>query len=307
MLPPNSFIGAGEAVAASVGIGCLYVGSLYAIGNRRLVRCQWNRNHPEVIVDRLRAASVVTVLLPIMLWALFAQHGLLGHVTSWSASMAAMLRLLGVGWTSARQVLAATLLPLLHTMLLFLGPLVSEWQTGELKTTIRLLDFSNADTTQHLISLRNYVVGPISEEIVFRACLGALLAQTHMSTTAAVLSSSLIFAHAHHAWEMYARNRHRPNALRVALAQTAFQLFYCAVFGSYTMMLFLRTGHVLGAILSHAFCNIMGLPDIGQLFTESGRLRMLSVYLLGIALFVLTYTTLLDPTIYDSVYWTVVA
>jgi membrane protease YdiL (CAAX protease family) len=39
------------------------------------------------------------------------------------------------------------------------------------------------------------------------------------------------------------------------------------------MLLFLRTGHILGAILVHSFCNAMGLPSIRHLFTKDGHLH----------------------------------
>ncbi|RKP26700.1 hypothetical protein SYNPS1DRAFT_27378 [Syncephalis pseudoplumigaleata] len=309
-----------EALWGGVGIGSMFVGGLYVLGNRRLVACHWNRDHPQVIMDRIRAVFITCVVVACLLSWLFLQRGVVTRVATRllqsstthqpASELDALLAIFGLHWLApARRMLMATTWPLLHTMLLFLGPLVVRWQDYRER-------MANYDADEHpsyghthrwRIRLRNYVVGPLSEEFVFRACLGALFAQTALSTTSIVFLSSWLFglAHVHHAWEMYAKTRTQKNALRIALARTGFQLAYCTVFGSYVMLLFLRTGHLIGPILSHAFCNIMGLPDCSRLRTADGRwdIGMLTVHLLGVLLFIMTASTLLDASLYHSIYW----
>lgn len=43
-----------------------------------------------------------------------------------------------------------------------------------------------------------------------------------------------------------------------------FQLGYTTVFGFHCAFLFLRTGSVYPPLMSHVFCNFMGLPDLGN-------------------------------------------
>lgn len=50
-------------------------------------------------------------------------------------------------------------------------------------------------------------------------------------------------------------------ALKRGILQAALQATYTAVFGWYASFLFLRTGSLLGPTLSHALCNVYGLPN----------------------------------------------
>ncbi|KAI9598327.1 hypothetical protein BDF19DRAFT_230359 [Syncephalis fuscata] len=300
-----------EALWGGFAIGGLFVGSLYALGNRRLVACHWNRDHPKVIMDRLRAVLITCVVVAAVLSWLCMQRGVVDrtmNLTRDSNKLNSILYLFGLHWLSPlSRIFIATIFPLLHTMLLFLGPLVVNWQDYCKESEYKPPYTPYVDANRWRIRLRNYVIGPICEEFVFRACLALLLAHTSFSTTSIVLLSSWIFglAHVHHAWEMYARTRTQKNALKLALVRTGFQLGYCTIFGSYVMLLFLRTGHLIGPILSHVFCNIMGLPDCSRLRHSDGRwnLVILGAHLLGILLFVTTASTLLDASLYRSIYW----
>ncbi|KAI8053966.1 hypothetical protein BDF22DRAFT_682264 [Syncephalis plumigaleata] len=269
-----------EALLGGITIGSVFVGGLYALGNRRLVACHWNRDHPQVIMDRIRAVFISCGLVAVVLGWLFLRRGVVTRMiipvqqsstTSTSVTeLDVLLHIYGLNWLAPlKRMLMVTIYPLLHTMLLFLGPLVVHWQDYRDDRNNPVERPIYIDSNRWRIRLRNYVVGPISEEFVFRACLGALFMHANFSITSTVLISSWIFglAHVHHAWEMYARTRTQKNALKIALARTGFQLVYCTVFGSYVMLLFLRTG----PILSHAFCNIMGLPDCSRLRTEDGH------------------------------------
>jgi hypothetical protein len=66
-----------EALLGGFAIGSLFVGSLYALGNRRLIACHWNRNHPQVIMDRIRAVLVTCVVVAALLCWLFFRRGVL--------------------------------------------------------------------------------------------------------------------------------------------------------------------------------------------------------------------------------------
>ena len=89
------------------------------------------------------------------------------------------------------------------------------------------------------IYLRNLVVGPLSEELVFRACLVPLLLSADFSLAFAVGISPLFFglAHLHH---LHRRVTHDHVPFASALATSLFQLAYTTLFGAYAVTSFLR-------------------------------------------------------------------
>uniref|UniRef100_A0A674GSL2 CAAX prenyl protease 2 n=1 Tax=Taeniopygia guttata TaxID=59729 RepID=A0A674GSL2_TAEGU len=88
--------------------------------------------------------------------------------------------------------------------------------------------------------LRNQVVAPLTEELVFRACMLPMLVPC-TGPGPAVLACPLFFgvAHFHHVIEQL---RFRHGSVGSIFMAAAFQFSYTAVFGAYTAFLFLRTG-----------------------------------------------------------------
>ncbi|CAM9124294.1 unnamed protein product [Choristocarpus tenellus] len=109
-------------------------------------------------------------------------------------------------------------------------------------------------------SLRNLLVGPVTEEVVFRGCSVPLLLGAGVKRGVIIWLSPLIFgiAHLHHAYEWIRQGRRLAN---VAVA-VAFQMTYTSIFGAYAVFIHLRTGHLLSSVLVHSFCNLMGIPDL---------------------------------------------
>ncbi|KAJ1458032.1 hypothetical protein M885DRAFT_416665, partial [Pelagophyceae sp. CCMP2097] len=91
------------------------------------------------------------------------------------------------------------------------------------------------------------VIGPATEEVVFRSCMVPLLLETDLGLGRTIFCSPLFFG--------------RANA-GMALLETAVQFAYTTLFGAYTTFVFVRTGHVAAAVACHVFCNVMGLPDL---------------------------------------------
>lgn len=50
-------------------------------------------------------------------------------------------------------------------------------------------------------------------------------------------------------------------------------LTYTTLFGWVSAFLYVRTGFVVAAILCHAFCNFMGVPQFGDALTGRHRTR----------------------------------
>jgi hypothetical protein len=109
-------------------------------------------------------------------------------------------------------------------------------------------------------NIRNLVAAPICEEVVFRSCVLVLLVAGEWDFGSCVFLSPFLFgaAHLHH---LLNHVRSRGLSFKMGLLVVGFQLFYTTVFGAYASFLYLRTGHTLGIVISHTFCNLMGFPE----------------------------------------------
>ncbi|XP_005752809.1 CAAX prenyl protease 2 [Pundamilia nyererei] len=103
-------------------------------------------------------------------------------------------------------------------------------------------------------------------------------------------------AHFHHVIELL---RFRQGTLLGIFLSAVFQFSYTAVFGAYTAFIFIRTGHLIGPVLCHSFCNYMGFPAISTALEHPYRLTVLSSYLLGVLLFFLLLFPFTDPSYYS--------
>ncbi|XP_007171104.2 CAAX prenyl protease 2 isoform X6 [Balaenoptera acutorostrata] len=141
-------------------------------------------------------------------------------------------------------IFPAALLPLLLTMILFLGPLMQlsmdcscDLADG-LKVVLAPRSWARCLTDMRW--LRNQVIAPLTEELVFRACMLPMLAPC-TGLGPAVFTCPLFFgvAHFHHIFEQL---RFRQSSVGSIFLSAAFQFSYTAVFGAYTAFLFIRTG-----------------------------------------------------------------
>jgi len=120
--------------------------------------------------------------------------------------------------------------------------------------------------------LRNLIVAPITEEIVFRGLIIVVSVASHClesngtsvnmrfsSLTVALLCPVYFsIAHFHHMYEQIRTG----TAVMPACGMTAVQMTYTSIFGVIAGILLVRTGSVVSCIISHIICNTMGLPDI---------------------------------------------
>lgn len=81
-------------------------------------------------------------------------------------------------------------------------------------------------------------------------------------------------AHIHHFYEKLLNGIELKNAI----LSTMIQFIYTSIFGFIATLLFMRTGNICCAIVSHMICNYIGLPDIGFLFTASLNLNSINSY-----------------------------
>ena len=107
---------------------------------------------------------------------------------------------------------------------------------------------------------RNFVAGPITEEILFRSVLVPVHLLAKISPTKIVFLTPLYFgiAHVHHFYEFTLTHPHTP--LSGALLRSAFQFGYTSIFGWLATFVYIRTGSLYSCIIIHTLCNWIGLP-----------------------------------------------
>lgn len=271
------------SVVCCLLLACSYVGSLY------VWRSELSRDHPTVIKRRFTSVLVVSGLSPLFLWTWREFTGV--------ETGSSLLALMGI---RLEGLIPAIVLPLLLTMVLFLGPLMQlamdcPWSFID-GIRVAFDPWFWTLCASDMRWLRNQVVAPLTEELVFRACMLPMLVPCAGPLTA-IFTCPLFFgvAHFHHVIELL---RFRQGTLSGIFLSAVFQFSYTAVFGAYTAFIFIRTGHLVGPVLCHSFCNYMGFPAISTALEHPQRLSVLSSYLLGVLLFLLCLFPFTDPTYY---------
>nr|XP_033810845.1 CAAX prenyl protease 2 isoform X2 [Geotrypetes seraphini]XP_033810846.1 CAAX prenyl protease 2 isoform X2 [Geotrypetes seraphini]XP_033810847.1 CAAX prenyl protease 2 isoform X2 [Geotrypetes seraphini] len=197
-------------------------------------------------------------------------------------------------------ILTAAALPLLLTMVLFLGPLIQlsldcPWDLFDGIKVVFDPRFWGVCMTD-MRWLRNQVIAPLTEELVFRACMLPMLIPC-TGLQPAIFACPLFFgiAHFHHIIEQL---RFRQGTMISIFLSAAFQFSYTAVFGVYTAFIFIRTGHLIGPVLCHSFCNYIGFPAVCSALDHPQRMTLLLFYFVGVLLFLLLLHPMTEPALY---------
>jgi len=297
-----------------------YVGSLYISKSARLVfkkvfvrplhegeqRAKeyderW-RDDPDVIRARMTAVGLSTVS------SCVAVIGLVWKLLGWGGKelpFAIETCIARLGFANG-STWPQTVLPCLITPVLYSGSLFAEFLSGRLPLQ------RNWSLHRSLLPMittwqgwRNYIIGPITEEVVFRACTLTVYHMAGASRKKMIFLTPLLFgfAHIHHAWDIFNRYGRTKAAAKRALLATAFQLSYTSLFGFHAAYLFLRTGSIIPPLTSHIFCNLMGLPEIGYelMAFPNRRTAIKMAYILGILGYV--YTLKRWTHVEDCLYW----
>ncbi|XP_022767104.1 CAAX prenyl protease 2 [Durio zibethinus] len=220
--------------------------------------------------------------------------------------------LFGVYGIRSDHIWQAVLFPLFLTNLMYAGSLmlksillVNKWkehrnQDGRpllcsIKST--LLSFSDqmSSVASNVLFWRNLVVAPLTEELVFRACMIPLLLCGGFKAYNVIFLCPTFFslAHLNHMMEIYGRHNY---SLVKASMVVGLQLGYTVIFGSYASFLFVRTGNLIAPLVAHAFCNYMGLP---VLFVP--RKGIVSVaFVAGMISFALLLFPITRPDLYND-------
>ncbi|KAK7103769.1 hypothetical protein V1264_018604 [Littorina saxatilis] len=140
-------------------------------------------------------------------------------------------------WFGLTLIFAAVF-PLILTMILFLGPLYLHYMDGVFRLYLEPRYWSNS--IRNYVWVRNHIVAPFSEELIFRATMLPFLVPA-FGVGWSIFLCPLFFgvAHFHHMIERVIRGQAE---VADALKQTVFQICYTTVFGAYSAFLFTRTG-----------------------------------------------------------------
>ncbi|GAB7344100.1 hypothetical protein MBLNU457_2003t2 [Dothideomycetes sp. NU457] len=259
------------AAALTVFYTIFFVAPFYLSKSLR-VNTRVNRNSPASIKARARSVFWVSVTCTVITAAVLAIYG--------RANLLEVLRLLGLFPINLFDVIRSLLL----TAILFAGPLFEEGIVeGNWRAWLSIGSFKR-EVIDNLVTFRALVVGPVSEEIVFRSLAVSLYLLANVEPSEIVFKTPLIFglAHLHHLHETIVRHQKpdksylatamTPSVLLSGLLQITFQFAYTSLFGIFATFLYLRTGNVYGCILVHSFCNYMGFPRVwgrlGQVAAE---------------------------------------
>lgn len=273
------FFNCAFSIGTCLVLSVLYVSSLYVWNS------QHDRNHPITIKRRFVSVFVIMLISPFVMTIALQD-------TIWEK--ATISEILGI---RIPGLLLSTIMSLVLTMVLFLGPLCMHLQnvvwTCNSDLSVWIAPFKD------LIWWRNYVVAPLSEEFTFRACMLPILLQCFRPIFA-IFICPLFFgvAHLHHIME-------RINSgmdLKTSLILSFFQLFYSTLFGAYSAYLFTKTGHLMSSFIAHAFCNYMGFPDFGELLAYQGVKRVFigTMFVVGLVLWWILLVPLMNSKWYSN-------
>ncbi|MES1907071.1 MAG: hypothetical protein MHM6MM_000258 [Cercozoa sp. M6MM] len=289
-----------RVLLAPATLAVAFVGSIYLTKLGRSV----NRDHPAVIRRRLLGCTCVALLSPIVLFLVAGEYD--------------PLRAFGLTKDTWQQ--QPLWLPTCLVFALFLGPLTefllsltvpttpmtlsAASLSGKLRHEVDFWDLLRWKFRQQAhdlrqtpwITARNYLLGPLLEEVVFRPPAALILAHTGSLATALLVPPFLFgLAHTHHALMLL---RHGYSVLQVMVA-ALMQVAYTTAFGVFASYVYLCTGSLAGAVLAHGVCNYFGVPAMSFLQTTSPlrhlRRHIWTAFGAGIALFALGVALLLRP------------
>ncbi|KAL2855509.1 Sucrase/ferredoxin-like-domain-containing protein [Aspergillus pseudoustus] len=241
-------ISAQAAACISICLTIIYVLPFYVSPATR-PSATLSRDAPSVIRARIRAVTLsCTICMLAVFWLIIAKD---------DASVSEALKL--TGWWPLNVVDAFRSLVL--TAILFTGPLfergVAEGEWGDWFRGARI-----SETLGGWIGWRNYVAGPVTEEIMFRSAIIPLHLLAKVDPKRIIFIAPLYFgvAHVHHFYEF--RLTHPDTSILAAALRSLFQFGFTTIFGWYATFVYLRTGSLLAVILIHTFCNWCGLPRL---------------------------------------------
>ena len=269
------------AVTFSFVSSLAFVLSLYAVPSR--IR-KLDRDNPTQIKWRISITFTISVLCVLMSEKLFCRES----VPVSSSHLFAFFS------TELRSAMVA----LIQVTTLYTGPIsymifqaffststlsdaaVLYWELF-LAPTVNAL-FAPRTEQLRWVALRNLIIAPLVEELMFRACIVPAILSTGMAHGRICAIAPLFFgvAHMHHG----AVRLSKGESLQTVLIQSLFQFAYTSIFGAYAAFVYIRSRSLLAVFVAHSVCNALGLPSLAFwsetsfLFQKRGPLLALHIF-----------------------------
>ncbi|OON18930.1 CBF/Mak21 family protein [Opisthorchis viverrini] len=166
--------------------------------------------------------------------------------------------------------------------ILYLGTIVDDLCCG--RTSLIFDRYFWETRFFHLVGVRNLLVAPLAEELIFRACIIFHLQRLYPSCHELCIISPLFFsiAHFHHIYE------------RVYDGESLWKAF-------------LSARNILSAVVAHSLCNFMGLPDpMGAIERAKyrwgllGQLLAIGAHVGGIVLWGFNLYSMTEPELFGN-------
>lgn len=289
-----------------------YVGSLFVLPSARTGGGRRDPTNGQLLTrDTPRVIKARVISVTVAAGASLAAVATLAKQCNPSLSTKDVALFLGL-WKpglTMRQLANLAALPLGCTMSLFAGPIYAKYLEKTLPGMQNWsFKYDVAGTLRHISGIRNYIAGPVTEEILFRSCIIGTAAMYGRSRKYLIFVTPLYFAlaHAHHAYEYYVLGGRTRQSLQHGILRALFQTVYTTLFGWHAAFLYLRTGSLLPPVLSHVFCNIMGFPQLGEQLHDFPRRKwmILASYGIGMLAFSQSLWPLTKPSLFaGSQFW----
>lgn len=132
--------------------------------------------------------------------------------------------------------------------------------------------------TQRVQALRDLVVGPVTEELVYRGVIAEIYAGEGVPQRRFVRENFIYFApaHFHHGLMAYFREE---RTFRSAMLSALAQFAITGLFATYASLLLVQTGSIYPSIVAHTLCNFYGPPIIASKKHLVAHLLCLAVFL----------------------------
>lgn len=281
-----------ETFVYSLSLTLVYVGSLYLRKATRPTKTRF-RDAPDTIFDRMVTISLASIVIVATLPAVLAFYNNMYGRSYWYAFLSMRI------WPNWSGMLIMPAVSLLVTSLLFLGPILD------------VVYFEHGGSPSYLFSsirrnlgsiygVRNYVIAPITEELVFRSGILAIYLARGTDKLTMIFVTPLFFgaAHFHHAYEMYLEGQCKSKIQILCI--TLFQFLYTTIFGWYCAYLFLTTGSVWSCVAVHVLCNSLGVPE-WTLDTRKKTLVYRTFLFVGVVAFVAAFPMIRSAAMFFDV------
>lgn len=265
-------------------IASLYPASLYVWPNLN----HHNRDDPFIIKRNIASITVALIisLKSLVIYKQWCEDGGDSAQSLYRSSFQYLNFITYNNWWSF--VYRSILVPVFAVVILFAGPLIADlkqlldalprcpYNQSRWKQLARLYGGQMYQYCFDLIIIRNLVISPITEELVFRGILLSILAP-FWSKTMAILISSILFGAMH--LHYFLSSVHWTEWFRLNPAHL--KCTYTTLFGIYASIEYLHSGQIITPILLHAYCNLNGVPNFRTLLTN----RLVATLTIGGVLF----------------------